>query len=72
MASEQKKTLPTWIIIVSGLFALLALVVTSTLIFSPQSVLQTVDLNAKGVDYLIYMWVARQFAVGFIFWLCDF
>ncbi|MGZ8538042.1 MAG: hypothetical protein ACXWV9_07240, partial [Flavisolibacter sp.] len=25
-----------------------------------------VDLNAKGVDYLIYMWAARQFALGFI------
>jgi len=32
---------------------------------SPQSVLEKVDLNAKGVDYLIYMWAARQFAFGF-------
>ena len=35
--------------------------------FSPQSVLETVDLTAKGVDYLMYMWAARQFALGFIF-----
>ena len=38
-----------------------------SLCFAPQSVLETVDLNAKGVDYLIYMWAARQFALGFIF-----
>ena len=66
MAAEQKP-LPKWILIVSGLFALLGLMVSSSLCFSPQSVLQTVDLNAKGVNYLIYMWAARQFAVGFIF-----
>ena len=65
--TEGQKSLPKWILIVSGLFALLGLMVSSSLWFSPQSVLQTVDLNAKGVDYLIYMWAARQFAVGFIF-----
>jgi len=36
------------------------------------SVVQTVDLNAKGVDYLIYMWAARQFALGFIFAFATF
>ncbi len=65
--TQENKSLPKWILIVSGLFALLGLLVSSSLCFSPQSVLQTVDLNAKGVDYLIYMWAARQFAVGFIF-----
>jgi len=65
--TQGQKSLPKWILIVSGLFALLVLMVSSSLCFSPQSVLQTVDLNAKGVDYLIYMWAARQFAVGFIF-----
>jgi hypothetical protein len=65
--TQEQKSLPKWILIVSGLFALLGLMVSSSLCFSPQSVLQTVDLNAKGVDYLIYMWAARQFAVGFIF-----
>ncbi len=65
--TQEKKSLPKWILIVSGLFALLGLMVSSSLCFSPQTVLQTVDLNAKGVDYLIYMWAARQFAVGFIF-----
>ena len=65
--TEGQKTLPKWILIVSGIFALLELMVSFSLCFSPQSVLETVDLNAKGVDYLIYMWAARQFALGFIF-----
>jgi hypothetical protein len=64
--TEGQKSLPKWILIVSGLFALLELMVSLSLCFSPQSVLETVDLNAKGVDYLIYMWAARQFALGFI------
>ena len=70
--TEGQKSLPKWILIVSGLFALLELMVSLLLIFSPQSVLETVDLNAKGVDYLIYMWVARQFALGFIFGFATF
>jgi hypothetical protein len=64
--SEEQKLLPKWILIVSGLFALLELMVSLSLCFSPQSVLETVDLNAKGVDYVIYMWAVRQFALGFI------
>lgn len=40
---------------------------SSTLYFSPQSVADNVDLNAKGVDFLIYMWATQQFALGFIF-----
>ncbi len=65
--TEEQKSLPKWILIVSGLFALLEIMVSISLCLSPQSVLETVDLNAKGVDYLIYMWAARQFALGFIF-----
>ena len=71
MMKEQNE-LPKWILIVSGLFALLELIVSLTLCFSPQSVLETVDLNAKGVDYLIYLWAARQFALGFIFGFATF
>lgn len=70
--TQGQKSLPKWILIVSGLFALLGLMVSSSLCFSPQSVLQTVDLNAKGVEYIIYMWAARQFAVGFIFGFATF
>lgn len=65
--TEGQKSLPKWILIVSGLFALMELMVNLSLCISPQSILETVDLNAKGVDYLIYMWAARQFALGFIF-----
>ncbi len=43
------------------------LAVSVSLCFAPESVVDTVDLNAKGVDYLIYMWAARQFALGVIF-----
>ena len=64
--AEGQKLLPTWILIVSGLFALMELIVSLSLCISPQSFLETVDLNAKGVHYLIYMWATRQFALGFI------
>ena len=70
--TEGQRALPKWILIVSALFALLELMVSLALCFSPQSVLETVDLNAKGVDYLIYMWAARQFALGFIFGFATF
>ena len=72
MITEGQKSIPKWILIVSGLFALMELMVSVSLCFSPQSVLETVDLNAKGVDYLIYMWAARQFALGFIFAFATF
>ena len=65
--TEEKKSLAKWILIVSALFALMEIMVSILLWVSPLSVLETVDLNAKGVDYVIYMWAARQFALGFIF-----
>ena len=34
--------------------------------------METVDLNANGVDFLIYMWATRQFALGFIFGFATF
>src|SRR5882672_5938768 len=70
--TEGQKSLPKWILLVSGLFALLELAVSVSLCISPQSVVETVDLNAKGVDYVIYMWAARQFALGFIFAFATF
>ena len=70
--TEGQKSLPTWILIVSALFALLELIVSLSICFSPQSVLETVDLNAKGVNYLIYMWASRQFALGVIFGFATF
>ncbi len=70
--TEVQKSLPKWILIVSGLFALLEIGVSLALCFSPQSVVETAGLNAKGVDYLIYMWAARQFALGFILGFATF
>ena len=70
--TEEQKSLPKWILIVSGLFALMELMVSMSLCISPQSVLETVDLHAKGVDYVIYMWAARQFALGVIFAFATF
>lgn len=64
--AEEQRSLQKWILVVSGLFALMEVVVSLSLCFSPQSVLKTVDLNAKGVYYIIYMWASRQFALGFI------
>lgn len=65
--SQEQKSLPKWILIVSGLFALMELGASMLFIFSPQSMADTVDLNAKGVGFLILMWASRQFALGFIF-----
>jgi hypothetical protein len=70
--TEVQQSLPKWILIVSGLIALMEIMVSVSIIFSPQSVLEKVDLNARGVDYLVYMWAARQFALGFIFAFATF
>ena len=70
--AEAQKPLLKWILIVSGLFALLELGVSLSLFLAPQSVLETVDFNAKGVEYVIYMWAVRQFALGFIFGFATF
>jgi hypothetical protein len=70
--NELQKSLPKWILIVSALFALMEIMVSFLICFSPQEVLETVDLNAKGVDYLIYLWASRQFALGFIFAFATF
>jgi hypothetical protein len=71
MIAEQKP-LPNWILIVSGFFAFMELMVSFLIFFSPQSVLELVDLSAKGVDYLFQVWATRQFALGFIFAFATF
>ncbi len=65
--TETQKSLPKWILIVSALFALMELLVSIALWNSPESVLETVDLSAKGVLYVVNMWAVRQFALGVIF-----
>ena len=70
--TERQNLLPKWILIITGIFSLLEIMVSIALCIAPESVVETVDLNAKGVDYLIYMWAARQFALGFIFGFATF
>jgi uncharacterized membrane protein (DUF441 family) len=67
-----QKSLPNWILIVSGFFAFMEIMVSFLIYFSPQAVLETVDLNAKGVDYLFQVWATRQFALGSIFAFATF
>ena len=63
---DSNRSIPKWILLVSGLFALLEISVSFLLCFSPHSAAESVDITAKGVDYLLYMWAVRQFALGFI------
>src|SRR5690242_12290385 len=65
--TDSPKTIPKWILIVSGIFALLEIMVSFSLGFAPESVAENVDLTAKGVGYVIQMWAVRQFALGVIF-----
>lgn len=65
--TEIQKSVPKWIRIVSGLFALLELGVSVSICVAPESVMEDLDTDAKGVDVLLYMWAARQFALGIIF-----
>lgn len=59
--------LPTWILIVSGIFAILEIFVSIYMYVVPESMADKVDLSANGVDYLIQLWAVRQFALGVIF-----
>jgi len=65
--TTEQKPIPIWILIVSGFFALMELGVSVSICFSPQSVLENVDVSAEGVEYLAQMWAVRQFALGVIF-----
>lgn len=67
MTTGQQKTVPVWIFIISGLFAIMELGAGLSLFFSPESIADRIDLGAKGADFLIYMWATRQFALGVIF-----
>lgn len=70
--TEVQKKLPLWILIISGLIALAEVMVSISLCYMPEEVLETVDLNAKGVDYIVQMWAVRQFALGCIFAFATF
>ena len=70
--AEVQKPLPMWILIVSGFFAFMEVGVSIAMCLSPESVLENVDLNANGVHNIVYMWAARQFALGVIFGFATF
>ena len=53
MTTGQQKALPKWILIVSGLFALIEIGVSLSIFFSPQSFADRIDLDAKGVYFLM-------------------
>lgn len=63
---SKRNLLPKWILIVSGFFAFIEIMVSFQLVFAPETVAENVDLGARGVLYIVYMWAARQFALGFI------
>lgn len=70
--TEQQAPLSKWILIVSGLFAVMELSVGATLFLAPESFADNVDTTARGVDFLLYMWATRQFALGVIFAFATF
>jgi hypothetical protein len=57
---------PKWILIVSGIFVLIELAGAGMLCFMQDTMADKIDLNARGVDFLLYMWAARQFALAAI------
>lgn len=63
----EKATVSNWILLLSGLFALLELSISFVIWFTPEAVVENLDLTAKGVDYIVRMWAVRQFALGGIF-----
>ncbi len=70
--NPKNLSLPKWILGVSGFFALMEIMVSVSLFVAPESVLETVDLGAKGVTYVVHMWAVRQFALGSIFAVATF
>jgi hypothetical protein len=64
---QENKPAPTWIVIISTLLVLFELVISFALCFFSQATLDALNITAKGVDHLVYIWAARQFALAFIF-----
>jgi hypothetical protein len=62
-----KEKLPLWILSISGIIALMEILVSFSIAIDPLSVLETVDFSATGVISLAYFWASRQFALGVIF-----
>lgn len=64
---EIKNEVPKWLLIVSAIFAIMEIGVSFMLYFSPEEVVENLDVSANGVDFLTLMWAVRQFALGVIF-----
>lgn len=66
-SNETTKVVATWILVVSGLFALMEIGAAMSLFFFPETMADQIDLAATGTRFLMYMWATRQFALGVIF-----
>jgi hypothetical protein len=62
----MKKSIPKWIIAVSGLISLLGLFVGISLYFFPGVFIPGIDFSSSDVKYLTDMWAARQIAIAAI------
>lgn len=65
--APERKPLPIWILLVSAFWALMEILVSLALVLDPKSVAESVDVSAKGMEYVMQMWAVRQFALGAIF-----
>lgn len=63
---DPTKNLPLWLIIVSGMFAALEIMVSFSIWFTPETVVEVSTLKSNGVIFLTRMWAVRQFALGSI------
>lgn len=70
--TNTQKSLPIWILILSGLLAIMEFFAAISLCFFPESMQETIDLQAKGMIFVLQMWGCRQFALGFIFAFATF
>lgn len=64
--SENHPSVPKWLLLLTWFFAALELMVSLSMLFSPQSFMDGIDHSAKGLHQLISMWAVRQFALACI------
>ena len=63
-ADKMKKSIPTWVTIISGLLTLLGLFVGGSLYLSPGTFIPDIDFSSADIKYLSNMWAARQIAIA--------
>ena len=64
---QSRKSVPTWILLISGILAIMEIGAGVALFAAPDFLADTVDLGARGVYYLIQVWATRQLAIGILF-----